>query len=71
MITYHVSIPENKQEFFQEFLELIGADYEKNNRDYNLSDAQKKMLDERLEEDKTKFIAARESLIQLREKYGL
>lgn len=29
MIIYKVSIPEDKQSFFQEFLDLIGADYEK------------------------------------------
>jgi hypothetical protein len=71
MITYNVLIPDNKQQFFQEFLELIGADYEKNNLDFFISNEQKKILDERLKEDKTNFISARESLNQLRKKYGL
>jgi len=71
MITYNVVIPENKQQFFQEFLELIGANFEKSNQDFYITDQQKKILDERLEEDKSNFISARESLSQLREKYGL
>ena len=71
MITYNVAIPDNKQQFFQEFLELIGANYEKDNQDFFITDQQKKTLDERLKEDKSSFISARESLSQLREKYGL
>ena len=71
MISYNVSIPENKQEFFQEFLELIGANYEKNKDDFSISKEQKKILDERLKEDKSNFVSARESLSQLRTKYGL
>lgn len=71
MISYNVSIPENKQEFFQEFLELIGANYEKNKDDFSISNEQKKILDERLKEDKTNFVSARESLSQLRTKNGL
>ncbi|WP_395060356.1 hypothetical protein [Flavobacterium sp.] len=71
MITYNVVIPENKQQFFQEFLELIGANFEKNNQDFFITDEQKKILDERLKEDKSSFISARESLSQLRGKYGL
>ena len=71
MITYNVAIPDNKQQFFQEFLELIGANYEKNNQNYFITDEQKKILDQRLDEDKTSFVSARESLSQLRQKYGL
>ena len=71
MITYNVVIPDNKQQFFQEFLELIGANFEKDNQDFFITDEQKKILDERLNEDKTSFISARESLSQLREKHGL
>jgi hypothetical protein len=71
MITYNVTVPDNKEEFFQEFLELIGASYNKENEDFYLTDDQKKILDERLREDKSSFISARESLSQLRAKYGL
>jgi hypothetical protein len=71
MITYNVLIPDNKQQFFQEFLELIGANYEKDNQAFFISNEQKKILDQRLKEDKTNFISARESLSQLRKKHGL
>jgi hypothetical protein len=71
MITYNVVIPENKQQFFQEFLELIGADFEKSNQDFYITDQQKEILDERLKEDKSSFISARESLSELRGKYDL
>lgn len=51
MTTYNVSIPENKNAFFLEILEFIGARYEKENDDsFELSDEQKKILDECLEE---------------------
>lgn len=71
MITYNVAIPESKQQFFQEFLELIGANFEKSNQDFYITDQQKKILDERLKEDKSSFLSARESLSQLRGEYGL
>jgi hypothetical protein len=71
MITYNVTIPENKEQFFQEFLELIGANYEKDNQDFFITNEQKKILDERLKEDKTNFVSARESLGKLRKKYGI
>ena len=72
MTTYNVSIPDNKNSFFLEFLELIGAQYKKEKEDsFELSEQQKKILDERLKADKKDFIPARESLSKLREKYGL
>lgn len=71
MILYNVAIPDNKQQFFQEFLELIGANYEKENQNFFITDEQKNILEERLKEDKTSFISARESLSQLREKHDL
>ncbi|MFK7115675.1 hypothetical protein [Flavobacterium oreochromis] len=72
MISYNVNIPDNKQHFFLEFLELIGAKYEKKQEeDFTLTEEQKKILDARLNEPKTSFMPAREQLSQLREKYGL
>ena len=72
MVSYKVNVPENKQSFFQEFLEMIGAEYEKNqDQEFELSDAQIKILDERLESDKNEFVSARESLEKLRRTYGL
>lgn len=45
MKTYNVTIPDNKNSFFLEFLELIGAKYEKETDiDFTLSDKQKKIL---------------------------
>jgi len=70
MISYRVTIPETKQSFFQEFLEIIGADYERKQDDFQLSDKQKKMLDDRINADKN-FIPAREALNKLRKKYDL
>ena len=71
MISYNVSIPEEKQSFFQEFLEIIGADYEKKQDDFKLSNVQKKVLDERLKSEKKDFVPAREALNKLRQKYEL
>lgn len=71
MISYNVSIPDEKQSFFQEFLESIGADYEKKKDDFQLSEEQKNALDERLKSDKKDFVPAREALNKLREKYEL
>ena len=69
MISYNVSIPDEKQSFFQEFLEIIGADYEKKQDDFELSTEQKKILDERLKSEKKDFVPARETLNKLRQKY--
>lgn len=72
MVSYKVNVPENKQSFFQEFLEMIGAEYEKNHsQELELSDEQIKTLDNRLESDKNEFVSARESLEKLRKTYGL
>lgn len=71
MITYNVSIPENKQSFFQEFLDMIGADYEKNLDDFKLSKEHKEILDQRLKQDKRSFVSAKDALKQVRDKYEL
>ncbi len=72
MVSYKVNVPENKQSFFQEFMEMIGAEYEKNqNADFELSDAQKETLDQRLKSEENEFVSARESLEKLRKTYGL
>lgn len=72
MTTYKVSIPDNKNSFFLEFLELIGARYEKKGDDsFQLSAQQKKELDKRLKASDTDFVPARTALKKLREKHGL
>ena len=71
MISYNVTIPDEKQSFFQEFLEIIGADYEKKQDEFQLSEEQKKVLDDRLKSGKKDFVSAREALNKLRQKYEL
>ena len=71
MVSYKVFIPENKQSFFQEFLDMIGADYEISSDNFELSEGQKRMLDKRLKQDKNDFTSAQEALNEARKKYGL
>lgn len=71
MTTYNVSIPESKNDFFLEFLELIGAEYEQTENDSILSDEIKKMLDDRLKTSKEKYVPARKAIQNVRKKYGL
>ena len=71
MISFNVNIPESKHHFFVEFLELIGAKYERKQEESDLTEEQKKILDERLNESKASFVPARESLNHIRKKYGL
>ena len=45
MTTYNVSIPDGKNSFFLEFLELIGAQYKKEDEiDFELTQEQKQIL---------------------------
>jgi cell division septum initiation protein DivIVA len=57
MTTFNVSIPDNKISFFQEFLDMIGARYEKKQEEIELTEKQKKTLDKALEQDKKTFIS--------------
>lgn len=71
MTTYNVSIPDNKDSFFREFLELIGAKYEKKQDTFELSDEQKMILDNQDDfllsdyEDNESFVA------ELKKEYGV
>jgi hypothetical protein len=71
MISYHVNIPDSKQNSFQDFLESIGATFEKKEEELYLTDQQKRILDERLKLPKSSFIPARESLNKLKKKYEI
>lgn len=72
MIAYHVTIPDTKQYFFQEFLEIIGANYEKKESEsFILSFEQKKILDEQEHLNPSDFQDADEFLSELKKKYGL
>lgn len=53
MTTYNVSIPDNKNSFFLELLELIGAKYERKEENDVISEETKKMLDKRLKDYKS------------------
>lgn len=71
MTTYNVSIPDTKDSFFREFLELIGAKYEKKQDTFELSDEQKEVLDNQDNfllsdyEDNDSFVA------ELKKEYGI
>lgn len=47
MTTFRVKIPDNKKSFFLEFLKLLGVQYEEGESlDFELTDEQKKILDQ-------------------------
>jgi len=72
MTTYNVSIPDDKNSFFLEFLELIGAQYKKENKDsFELSDEQKKILDSQANLDISEYQDNDEFLDELKKEYGL
>ncbi|MFY1047137.1 hypothetical protein [Chryseobacterium sp. GP-SGM7] len=72
MSTYNVSIPDDKNSFFVEFLELIGAQYKKENDDFfELSDEQKNILDSQNNFDISEFQDNEEFLAELKKEYGL
>jgi hypothetical protein len=71
MTSYIVTLPNDKQDYFQEFLSTIGATYEKTNIDIQITSELKQLLDERLQAPETDFIDARSALQELQKNYGL
>nr|WP_314495791.1 hypothetical protein [uncultured Chryseobacterium sp.] len=72
MTTYNVSIPDNKNSFFLEFLELIGAQYKKEKDDFfELSEEQKKILESQNNLEISEYESSDEVLNKLRKEYGL
>lgn len=72
MTTYNVSIPDDKNSFFLEFLELIGAQYKKEkDNSFELSEEQKNILDNQDNLDITDFQDNDEFLAELKKEYGL
>lgn len=72
MTTYNVSIPESKNAFFLEFLELIGAQYKKEEEiNFQLTEEQKQilLLQENISLDQC--IDAEEFYKELKNKYDL
>ena len=71
MTTYNVSIPDNKKAFFLEFLELIGAQYQKDDSDFLLTDQQKQVLLEQKHLSLDDCMDADDFLKEMQKKYGL
>lgn len=72
MTTYNVSVPDNKKAFFLEFLELIGAQYEKeSDLVFELSDEQKKILLEQENISLNECSDAEDFYKELKNKYEL
>lgn len=72
MTTYNVSIPDDKNSFFLEFLELIGAQYQKEKDNaFELSEEQKKILDDQNDLEMSDFQDNDEFVAELKKEYGL
>jgi hypothetical protein len=73
MIAYSVNIPENRQIFFQEFLEMIGTKYETlvQKNDFFLSAEQKRILDSQDDIPLSDYALAEDFIKDLRKEYAL
>ncbi|MDM1369570.1 hypothetical protein [Myroides marinus] len=71
MISYHVIIPNDKQAVFQEFLEIIGAEYSEQIDDLTLTLEQQEILEQRLAEPTESYVPLNDALKQLYKKYDL
>lgn len=71
MTAFNVSIPDNKISFFQEFLDMIGARYEKTEDNIVLSDEQKRILDKQEDLPLSEYQDSDEFLEELKKEYGL
>lgn len=71
MISYHVIIPDDKDIIFQEFLDIIGADYSEQITDFNLTLEQQDILEHRVAEPSTSYVPINDALENLYKKYGL
>lgn len=72
MISYNVSIPENKELFFQEFLEMIGAQYKKEEEiDFELTQEQKQNLLQQENISLDQCINAEDFYKEMKKKYDL
>ena len=68
-----IQLKDKEEETFVEtFLKKMKIHFEKNeDLDLELTDEMKRVIDERLKEDKSTAVDASESLIKIRSKYGL
>ncbi|MFY8188527.1 MAG: hypothetical protein ACOVLC_11285 [Flavobacterium sp.] len=74
--TYHLS---SAEDITTDILDAIKANFKskaivitvETEEDYEISQELKDLLDERLEEDKSDYISAQQSVFELKQKYGL
>ncbi len=72
MTTYNVSIPDSKNAFFLEFLELIGAEYNKEDEmDFQLTEEQQQILLEQGNISVDECIDANDFFQEMKNKYDL
>lgn len=72
MTTYNVSIPDSKNAFFLEFLELIGAEYNKEDEmDFQLTEEQQQILLEQDNISVDECIDANDFFQEMKNKYDL
>jgi coproporphyrinogen III oxidase-like Fe-S oxidoreductase len=69
-ITIHLKDKE-EETLMESLLKRMKISFEKNEDDFELTDEIKKMIDERLLEDKNTYVDAEESLRKISEKYGI
>jgi coproporphyrinogen III oxidase-like Fe-S oxidoreductase len=69
-ITIHLKDKE-EETLMESLLKRMKISFEKNEEDFELTDGIKKMIDERLLEDKNTYVDAEESLRKISEKYGI
>ncbi|MCS3867238.1 coproporphyrinogen III oxidase-like Fe-S oxidoreductase [Chryseobacterium ginsenosidimutans] len=69
-ITIHLKDKE-EETLMESLLKRMKISFEKNEDDFELTDGIKKMIDERLLEDKNTYVDAEESLRKISEKYGI
>ena len=65
-----LNISDSNFPFFMELVEKLGIEIAQQD-DLVITDEMKKVLDQRLKEDKSTYTPARESLNKIRAKYGL
>ncbi|MBS1573631.1 MAG: hypothetical protein JST62_14665 [Bacteroidetes bacterium] len=72
MTIFNVAIPDNKTSFFLQFLELLGVEYKKEKEDvYELSEQQKKNLDNQEDLPLSEYQDNDEFLSELKKEYDL
>jgi len=71
MTTFSVTVPDDKASFFLEFLELIGGEFKKEHRNFELSAEQKNFLLRQNDVPVEDCISIQTSYEKLKAKHGL